>query len=237
MNVAILVDYDNLLPTQKAAGLMDVAIRVLMQLPKVKTAQRGSCDLRLYGGWYEGASMTKLAQELSSALQVDFPAIVRVPTEDGGQLAITVSAALAMSMIEEPSHHLLNTFRKKGKPNNVRVQKQVDVGCSNVSCILPMVKKLLASGSCPVASCTIPTQDLLYRNEQKTVDTMLTCDLIYAQHQRLDNVVLVSGDDDFIPPVRTLLLRGTTITRVHPKPNAQRQKIVVGANRLIELEL
>lgn len=237
MNVAILVDYDNLLPTQKASGLLDVTIRVLMQLPKGRVAQRGSCDLRLYGGWYEGSSMTKLAQELAIALQADFPAIVRVPTEDGGQSAITVSAALAMSMIEEPSHHLLNTFRKKGKPNNVRVQKQGDVGCTNTSCILPMVKKMLASGSCPLASCTVSAQDLLYRNEQKTVDTMLTCDLIYAHHQGLDSVVLVSGDDDFIPPVRTLLLRGASITRVHPKPNAQRQKIAVGANRLIELEL
>ena len=79
--------------------------------------------------------------------------------------------------------------------------------------------------------------DLVYRNEQKVVDTMLTCDLIYAPQQGFDHIVLVSADDDFIPPVRTLLLRGSTITRVHPKLSDQRQRTIVAGNPLVELEL
>lgn len=237
MNVAILVDYDNLLPAQKAAGVLDVATRVLMKLPLTQTPQRGSCELRLYGGWYEGTSMTQQAQDLAVALQADFPAIVRLLTESGEHTAVTVNAALAVSMIEEPGHHLFNTFRKKGRPNNVRVQSQIDVGCIDRQCVLPLVKQLLKTGTCPVATCSIVSKDLLYRNEQKIVDSMLTCDLIYSQRQGFHHVVLVSGDDDFIPPVRSLLLNGVSIIRVHPKQSAHRKPITAGAHRLIELEL
>ncbi len=61
MKVIILVDYDNLLPLQKATGMLDVVTRVLMQLPKRQKAERGMCEMRIYGGWYEGTSMTRLS--------------------------------------------------------------------------------------------------------------------------------------------------------------------------------
>ncbi|WP_225243459.1 NYN domain-containing protein [Janthinobacterium lividum] len=237
MNVAILVDYDNLLLSHKTAGLLDLATRVLMQLPKAEGQARGGCEMRLYGGWYEGTAMTKPAQDLSVALQASFPTVIRVPNRSGDLSALAVNASLAVSLIEEPAHHLFDTFRKKGKPQNVRVKDPVDVGCTDAACTLPLLKKLLRHGSCPVASCAVSATDLVYRSEQKIVDTMLTCDLLYAQHQGWDHVVLVSGDDDFIPPVRTLLLRGTSIIRIHPKFSAQRQHITVGTTRLHELEL
>lgn len=237
MNVAILVDYDNLLLDQKAAGLIDVATRVLMQLPQLTAQGRGTCEMRLYGGWYEGATMTKLAQELSVTMQVDFPTIIRVPNKSGGLTPITVNASLAVALSEDPAHLLFNTFRKKGKPNNVRVQNPQDAGCTKSDCALTLLKKFLKSGGCPAASCTATSTNLVYRSEQKLVDTMLACDLLHAQTQGLDYIVLVSDDDDFIPPVRTLLLRGAPVVRAHPKFSSQRQQIAVGATRLQEMEL
>ena len=59
MKVVILVDYDNLLPPQKVVGMVDVATRVLMQLPRLPKAMRGMCEIRIYGGWYEGSTMTR----------------------------------------------------------------------------------------------------------------------------------------------------------------------------------
>lgn len=237
MNVAILVDYDNLMLDQKAAGLVDVATRVLMQLPPLAAQERGACEMRLYGGWYEGASMTKLAQDLSVAMQVDFPTIVRVPNQPGGSTPINVNASLAVALNEDPAHLLFNTFRKKGRPNNIRVQNPQEAGCAKNDCALMIIKKLLKNGKCPAASCTATSNNLIYRNEQKLVDTMLACDLLHAQMQNLDYIVLVSDDDDFIPPVRTLLLRGAPVVRVHPKFSAQRQQIAVGVTRLHEMEL
>lgn len=237
MNVSILVDYDNLLPSQKTAGLVDLATRVLMQLPPLNAQERGGCEMRLYGGWYEGTTMTQAGQELSVAIQNSFPAIIRVPNLSAGLTPIRVNASLAVALSEDPSHLLFNTFRKKGRPNNVRVQSPQDAGCARVECTLTLLKKFLKTGKCPTASCAITSDSLIYRSEQKLVDTMLACDLLYAQMHGVDYIVLVSGDDDFIPPVRTLLLRGAPVVRVHPKFSSQRQLISAGATRLYELEL
>lgn len=235
MKIVILVDYDNLLLPQKTAGMLDVVTKILMQLPKRPNAGRSTCEMRIYGGWYEGPTMTQLAQQLAVTLQSDFPRVVRLPTTSNEHTLVAVNVTLATSLLEDPGHHMVNTFRKKGRPNNLRVQKPSDIGCSNPECILPAVKKLLKSGGCPIATCS--KADLVYRNEQKIVDTMLTCDLIHASQQEFNHIVLVSADDDFIPPLRTLLLRGSTITRVHPKFSNQRQQITVAATRLVELEL
>jgi uncharacterized LabA/DUF88 family protein len=237
MNVAILVDYDNLMLNQKSAGLVDVATRVLMQLPPLVAQARGACEMRLYGGWYEEATMTKLAQELSVAIQVDFPTIIRVPNQSGGTTPIAVNASLAVALSEEPAHLLFNTFRKKGRPSNVRVQNPQDAGCTKDDCALTLLEKILKNGKCPSSSCTATSNNLVYRSEQKLVDTMLACDLLHAQMQGLDYIVLVSDDDDFIPPVRTLLLRGAPVVRAHPKFSSQRQQIAVGVTRLREMEL
>lgn len=235
MKITILIDYDNLSGVQKSSGLLDIVTRVLMQLPTNISVHRGSCEVRVYGGWYEASTMTQIAQDLSVSIQNDFPAIIRVPTGLG--LALTVSAELAMAMTEEPSHHIFNTFRKKGKPNNVRVLTPNDVGCASSQCALGLAKRLIRTGKCPVAGCNIPNNDLVYRSEQKIVDTMLTCDLLYFSMQNYDYIMLISGDDDFLPPIRTALIRGSTIFRIHPIPNNQRIPISIVGSKLFELEL
>ena len=208
-----------------------------MQLPPLAARERGACEMRLYGGWYEGATMTQLAQELSVKMQADFPTIIRAPNQSGGSTPISVNASLAVALSEDPAQLLFNTFRKKGKPSNVRVQKPQDIGCVKTDCALTLIKKLLNTGKCPAASCSATSNNFVYRSEQKLVDTMLSCDLLHAQMRGLDYIVLVSDDDDFIPPVRTLLLRGAPVVRAHPKFSSQRQKITVGVTQLHEMEL
>ena len=91
---------------------------------------------------------------------------------------------------------------------------------------------------CPIATCSVDNSDLVYRHEQKIVDTMLTCDLIYASKNNSQaHIMLISSDDDFLPPIRTALLNGSQIYRLHPKTRQQiQQQTGIGA-RLIELEL
>ncbi len=237
MKVAVLIDYDNLLETHKISGVLDIVTKVLMQLPKQVSVVRGACDIRIYGGWYEGNIMSKLGQEIAVAIQNDFPAIIRIPSALGNNILLTATAELARALMEEPSHHLLNTYRKKGRPSNIRVQKPEDVGCLSATCPLPIARKLLKSGSCPVNGCATSKGELVYRHEQKIVDTMLTCDLIYIAELGYDYIFLVSGDDDFLPPLRTVLMRGGTIFRVHPQLSVHRLPLPVTSARLIELEL
>lgn len=66
---------------------------------------------------------------------------------------------------------------------------------------------------------------------------MLTCDLIYAADGGAQRVILVSGDDDFLPPLRTAILRGATAVRFHTKPDSQRTVFPRSGGQLIEMEL
>lgn len=235
LKVSVCIDYDNLLQAQKNAGILDIVQRIFLKLPHVFKPGRASCEIRLYGGWYEKDVMTPLSQQVSATIQKEFPAVIRIPTIDGGVCSAVTSAELAVALLEEPAHHLFNTYRKKGRPNNIRVETPVNVGCVNPGCILPIAKKLLQTGGCSVSGCGPKNLPLVYRHEQKIVDTMLTCDLIYLAQQEFDILLIVSNDDDFLPPIRTLLLRGANVIRVHPEMSALQLPIHVGGSRLQEI--
>lgn len=237
MKVIILIDYDNLLMPQKEAGILDIVNKTLLQLPRQSNGTRGTCEVRIYGGWYEGELMSKLAQKIAVTLQDEFPTVRRLSATPHGITPVTVTAELALALLEEPTHNLIDTYRRKGKPANIRVQRPEDVSCTNPACQLMYARKLLQSGKCSVGGCNVSDESLVYRHEQKIVDTMLTCDLIYLANRDYDYVLLISGDDDFLPPIRTLLLRGMTVYRVHPQPNRRKMQPVRSSGTLVELEL
>lgn len=205
MKIAIFIDYDNLLNGQKSSGILDVVTKALLQTPLSSSTARGTCDIRIYGGWYEGPAMTQRAQDLAVGIGREFPAIIRVPHQGGEVAALAAKAELAVAMMEEPNRHLFGTYRKKEKPGNLRVQRPGEVGCTDTACPLPLAKKLLKSGKCPTSSCSVTANDLVSRHEQKIVDTMLTCDLVYAPTQDYQHLILISDDDDFLPPLRAAL--------------------------------
>lgn len=233
----IFVDYDNLLPAQKSAGILDIVTNVLVQVPCEQSVKRGKCEIRVYGGWYEGNQSTRRAQDLMVELQRDFPNIIRIPRGDGSNLEMKAKAELAVSLLQEPGHHLFNTFRRKGKPSSVQVEKPNEVGCVDSACVLPQMKQLLSKGSCPKAGCTVSSCELVYRQEQKIVDTLLACDMIHAVNRVSGYVILVSGDDDFLPPLRAVLLQGVSAVRCYPKKNMQRTAFPHGGAQLLEVEL
>ncbi len=235
--VSVFIDYDNLSPVQKQSGILDVVNKVLLRTPIELNVTRITCDVRVYGGWYEDNEMTQKAQSVAVEIQGDFPVIIKLPAEAGDFVQVRANAELALAMLEEPSHHLFDTFRRKGKPTNIRLKTPLDVGCTDQSCAIPQMKKMLKKGRCPKAGCTSSTESIVYRIEQKLVDTMLTCDLIYAPAVGYNNIIIVSGDDDFLPPLRTLSLRGTSAIRFLPRHSSQRLDSPNADAQLIEMEL
>lgn len=231
MRCNILIDYDNLGRRHQTSGILNIATRVLSQLPIDESISRVQCDIRVYGGWYEDNVVTRPAQEILVEIQKDFPHMMKF-----GNVSVLLNAELATAMLEQPSHHLFNTFRKKGKPKNIRVMKPSDIGCADPACMLPLVKKILRTGKCQKPGCQ-NSNNIIYRDEQKIVDTMLTCDIIYSATTLSDILILVSGDDDFIPPLLTILLRGEKAVRIHPQPNNQRIALAYPLANLIETDL
>jgi uncharacterized LabA/DUF88 family protein len=236
--LGVFIDYDNLTHGQKTAGILDVVTKALIQVEFDNISTRAKCDVRVYGGWYEGNAITRLAEEVSIEIQRDFPAVIRLPKPSiEGSVGIFTNAEIAVAMMQEPGHHLFNTYRKKSRPNNIRVESPSNIGCHNSSCLLPLLKKFLSNGKCPKSECSTERSDLIYRSEQKIVDTMLSCDLIYSANEGINHVILISGDDDFIPPLRSILLRGASAVRFHPKQNSQRASFPEGGIQLIEMDL
>ena len=217
----LFIDYDNLLGSHKQAGVLDVVTSALLMEPLRTSHSVGHCDVRVYGGWYEGSKLTPLAQQVSVQLQSIFPAIIRCPTTLDQICALSAEAEMAYALSEEPGHHLLDTFRRKRVPTNIKCVEPTTAGCQESSCSLAFLPVFLVSGKCPNATCNISIEDLLFRNEQKLVDTMLTCDIIYSTRQNCDLIIAVSGDDDLLPAVRTALLNGTPVRRIRPKAYLQ----------------
>ncbi|MBL4759570.1 MAG: hypothetical protein JKY80_01785 [Mariprofundaceae bacterium] len=235
--ISIFIDYDNLTPIQKESGILDVVNKILLRAPIELNKSRITCDVRVYGGWYEDNEMTQKAQDVAVKIQDEFPEILKLSAGGEKFVQVRINAELALSMLEEPSHHLFDTFRRKGKPSNIRFKNCSELDCSDQICLIPQVKKLLKTGRCPKVGCINSTESIVYRVEQKLVDTMLTCDLIYAPAMGYKNIIIVSGDDDFLPPLRTLLLRGTSAIRFLPKYSAQRSGSPNVDAKLIEMEL
>jgi uncharacterized LabA/DUF88 family protein len=227
----IFVDYDNLTEELKSKGLLDLVRKILFELEHDRLLKRVKCNIRVYGGWYEGANLTNLAEKIVLETLRDFPKTTCI---DG--ISLLIEAEVAFSLIEEPAHHLFNTYRRKAKPNNIRIKSQEFVGCSETNCLIPQIKKLFKTGKCPKSGCTIDTR-LLYRNEQKIVDTMLTCDIVYSSQLGPNLVVLVSSDDDFLPPIRSISLRGIRTLRCHTKANEQRCMIESHDSLFKEMEI
>lgn len=234
----IMIDYDNLLRKHKESGILDIATRVLSSISIPQECNRGICNIRVYGGWYEDKRITRMAQELIININEDFPKNINIPRDgDGKLIPINLQAELAVSLVQDQRFHLFNTYRKKSKLNNIRIENNSSLGCQDNDCILLSFKKLLKTGRCPKNGCSIDRSDIVYRNEQKIVDSMLTCDIIYISYNEIANVILVSSDDDFLPPLRMMLLQGKIPVCFCPKPRKTRQDISYDDLSVIEMEL
>jgi len=82
--ISIFIDYDNLSPLQKEGGILGVVNKVVLQAPIELNETRATCDVRVYGGWYEDSQMTQKAQDVSVKIQDEFPAVIKIPMKDGG---------------------------------------------------------------------------------------------------------------------------------------------------------
>lgn len=217
MNIRMYIDYDNLEAPFKVSGLLDVVTRSILATRIPTTATTGRCDVRVYGGWYENTTLTPLAQNMTAELGRDFPAVLPFLNKQAIQGRLSVSAELALSLEAEPGHHLFNTFRVKSLPRALKCEHPQKRGCKEPDCPLIFLPHLFNTGRCPKNGCSLQLTDVIFRREQKLVDTMLTCDMIHAARMQCDYVILVSSDDDMLPAIRVVLLDGTPLARLHPK--------------------
>ena len=223
----ILIDYDNLSLLDKQRGLIAVVEKIL-SLVKNEIVGKTNVDVRLYGGWYTQNKITQRAQNLVTEIVTSFPAAITPPITANN---LIVNASLAYSLLITPNEHLLETFRIRGFPSDLHCDDPRNHGCTSLTCPINHIYDFINFQKCKGQCCGIVPSDILYRGEQKLVDSMLTNDLIYLSMSNSKPIVIVSSDDDFWPSIRTALALSTDVIHLLTKNYTTPQHYLQYANK------
>jgi uncharacterized LabA/DUF88 family protein len=224
-NILILIDYDNCFDSDEYVAISQIKKIVEKIISDIKLSDKfllGS--VRLYGGWYENSQLTINAQKIKAGLKtLQLTGIVGTGNE---QISYSLSIDLATSLLVKPKNDFFATYRKKGNLKKIARISPVAKQCENLTTKISDIKQLLEKGTCIIRGCKNPCNDLIvYKAQQKMVDTMITCDLIQsASTHEYQNICLLSDDDDFIPSLIVAdMNHSSQIYRFSPKPSNKLQ--------------
>lgn len=216
----VLVDYDNL-GDFRATKTFDAVIRhIESRLPDDFVEGVSRVDVRLYGGWVAGRSLTRQAQVLGAEIQANYPASTQRVDSSGKATTRILSVSFARSGLFLPSEDLSDMFMPGRSVRNIYVDQGGWRACASPrQCQLAVVETFIRDGQCNLGSCGVTLRDLLKRNEQKQVDTLLVADMAeLALRQGAKRVAVVSSDADMWPGVLLCLTAGTAVCQVHTSP-------------------
>jgi hypothetical protein len=212
--VWVLADYSNIDPVLKLRGLEATAHAIVSRIGPEYIDPSDPITIRMYGGWYQGDELSKLAQTLSAEIAGAFPMPVQVPPFD---ILIRVNVELARGLVVDPSRDLFHTYRLRGLPGGIAPYDPPFEGCcSPEACPIAPLYDFFRDKRCPSGGCTVRPKQVLYRAEQKLADTMLVADLVHLASST-SRVVVVSSDDDIWPGIRTALSGGASIIHLQSK--------------------
>jgi hypothetical protein len=204
----ILVDYDNIPKIEQLKGLRYIVDLLISNLSRAEVGNENNITIRLYGGWYEKNRVTQRAQDLTANINYFFPNTVKL---SDNRTRVVADVELAYSLLCDPKNHLFDTFRYRGKPNGLKCLNPATSGCGNTaSCPISHVFNFINRGVCSHCG-VVKTDDILYKGEQKLVDSMLISDLIYLATGNNQQISIASSDDDIWPGIVTALALGKTI--------------------------
>ena len=86
---------------------------------------------------------------------------------------------MAQSLEVDPKRVLHYTHRRRPFSDPVEHNKETLDRCNKTSCPLNNVAEFFKQKKCPDVGCRITPGDLLFRQEQKLIDAMITADLIH----------------------------------------------------------
>ncbi len=207
----VLVDYDNLPFEYRRRDVRWLAERIMESLDPLMLGAQRSIRMRLYGGWYEENRPTRLAESLIREISKDFPALLTIAGKTDRKPTIA-AAELAYALEADPRCHLFHTFRMRGSPPRLRYRNEHS--CDRPGCPMAVLRSIAEFRRCPADGCECDLDDVLYKAEQKLVDTMMTADIIELGLRPESTICVVGSDDDLWPGIRVATLRGARVIHV-----------------------
>ncbi len=215
--LAVLVDYDNLDRAMTAAGPISCAKRILQAVPTVVLLKFDTLAVRLYGGWRSNGRLTQAAQRIVPEIRASSPGIFSVP--DGQSHA---AKRLIVELAESPiglTVPLNETLARDRSLRRFRANTSRLAACVNIpGCGMKTHFSLTEKSPCLDRACPMELGDLLVRDEQKMVDTLIVADI--AQQTFVagaSDIVVVSSDTDMWPGVLLALQNSCNVIHVHTR--------------------
>ena len=153
-----------------------------------------NCELRFYSGWFRNDQDSEQAGMVRAALRAQ-------PPVTAGRIRYRYT--LATSLVDVPGEPIRYTLRPRPLPH-------LDCAVPFIGCVSPGTCGVAAAANClnadrcTVGGCTMRPSNLLSNLEQKIVDSHIVCDIISLAE--MSDVVLVSNDTDFVPPMLLVII-------------------------------
>jgi uncharacterized LabA/DUF88 family protein len=201
--VVVIIDFDNYFRNIKEltdSQKFELALTEIIEKCEEFFENIKVISIRLYGGWYQGTTLTKQAsiiQQLLSNILV-FPKVKNNKITNG-------TIEMVSSLFEIPSIEWHYTYKEKNGIGRVRIKHElVDDFCSNNKnqCPKYILYKFTSKKDkkCHIDSCTHMHKNVFKGIEQKMVDTMIACDVISAANDKnVNGLFVLSDDQDHFP--------------------------------------
>ena len=214
-DLTMFVDYDNVQPSHTRAGPVSLARMLVALVPTEVLARYKTVTVRLYGGWRSKANLTRLAQRLIPQIRAGSPGVVT--TQHAG---CTLNLRLMVELADKPigaSLPLEGTLVEDRGLRKFSARSLPWSECANVGrCGFSDYSYLTHSSACEESGCSMKLGDLLVRNEQKMVDTLIVADIAQHVHvAKASDLIVVSSDTDMWPGVLLALRAGCAVIHIH----------------------
>ena len=229
MGLKVLIDYDNVPANVWAPGPIAAAEALCARLPASVVGSEKELTVRLYGGWRSASKATARAQKLIPQLDAESHRYVSRPGHSAEAAKIRLVVQLALSPLGSSSV-FDTTLARERSIRSFRPRASSGSPCADPSaCGLGFLTNLTHQSLCLTSGCASTPQDLLVRDEQKMVDTLMVADMAHAAFVDCDrDIVVITSDTDIWPGVLLAIKGGCAVTQVHPKQSASTHPALVG---------
>lgn len=228
-NLSVFVDYDNIDLRHRAQGPVSLARMIFGLLPANLVHPYDALNFRLYGGWRASNLLTAAAQLLLPDIRENSPTVGSC-TYIGTNKPLKIHVALAEGPLGTRTRFEQTLVRNRPL-RYFRTNQVLWRDCSDSSnCGMAHLHTAHNATKCGNSGCFVQIGDVLVRDEQKMVDTLLVADVAYeAFVSAADEVVLVCSDADMWPGIFLALQKGCRITQIHSKPGWKTPKHLLGS--------
>jgi len=205
--VIVLIDFDNFYPNahqqQTFEYLQHDFNRIISTALDVDNLAQ-YIHIRLYGGWMENGSWSRLASLLQQEISKYSFFPISHPKHTG---LLRGSIDLATSLLYLPSVVWQNTRKQKNGLPRIQLDRTVlSSKCEDNkdACPFKIIEKISRKRgkTCSVHGCITTNSSAFKVIEQKMVDTILSLDILFASEQNHVSALIIMSDDiDFHPAI------------------------------------